>query len=612
MAAPAVNDGVFEFGDFQLDVRQRRCVRRADGQPVVLQARAFDTLVYLVERAGSLVDKSTLLAALWPGAVVEENSLNKQISAIRRALGDDGDAGGYIVTVAGRGYQFVMPVARAGAASRETPAAKASVAVLPFANVTGDPGKDYLGLGIADELINVLARVPRLEVPARTSSFVYHGRNVDVRDIARDLGVATLLEGSVRIAGDRVRITAQLVDGRTGFHLWSQAFDRKDVDLFELQDELARAIVQALRLEFDHALPAIPRMVLPPTRDLEAYRLYLEGAALTMPATIPDHERSRALMRKAIERDPDFAHAHVGLAFTEATGVFLGLLPLSALESAEKAARQAIALDEQLAHAYTALGMIYAMRGKFVDAESTFRRARSLDPGNPHIVHCHLFCVHEPVGRVDLAYEESSSVHHRAPGWIPGAVHLAVVSLIADRDEEEIRRQIEVGVALGFPRTRPPIPEILANLALRSGKLADISKQLGLEPETANAVRDQRDSLRYTLRALTDPSGRPAALEAIDEMQRQALQHTPEQPSWIHLIHAYTQLGDLDRAFDCANRALDAAARWSSIGVHWGLLWMREMQAFRADARFPAIATRLGLTEFWETCGPPDSRFLIR
>jgi adenylate cyclase len=595
----------YEFGDFCLDVRSRRLVRRADGEIVPLTPRAYDTLLYLVEHAGSLVDKSTLLAALWPNAVVEENSLNKQISVVRRALGDDTSA--YIATVPGRGYQFVAAISEPGAASAAGETRRASVAVLPFANLTGDPAKHYWALGLADELLDALARVPRLAVPARTSSFAYQGRALDVRQIARELGVATVLEGSVRSAGERIRVTAQLVDGRTGYHVWSQTFDRRAVDLFELQDELARAIVQALRVEFDQSLPAIPRMVLPPTRDLEAYRMYLEGAALTAPATIGDHERSRALMRQAAERDPEFAHAHAGLAFTEATGVFLGLLPLSTLAGTEGAARRALALDSRLAIAHAALAMVAAMRGRFVDAERGFREARALDEGNPQLVHCHLFFVHEPVGRVRLAYEESLDVHRAAPAWVPGAMHLAVAAMLADRSADEVRDRIETAIALGFPPTRPPIPELRAELALTANDLHAARECIGMEPATADAVRDQREALRQMLRVAANPAAKAGAIALLDERARALGNERPEHPSWIHLVMTYAQLGDFDRAFDCAHRAIDAARRFDSIGVHWGLLWIPRMRAFRTDRRFTALAERLGLAEFWDACGPPDA-----
>jgi len=197
-----------------------------------------------------LLDKSTLIAAVWPNVVVEENNLNQVISALRRALGDGSGGRRFIITVPGRGYQFVAPVREVRDAISSHPPTvhapagdRASIAVLPFASLSSDPEKDYFGDGIAEELIHLLARVPGLKVPARTSSFAYKGRNVDVRQIARELGVGMLLEGSVRSAGDSIRVTAQLINAESGYHIWSQTFDRRFADVFKLQDELAGAIV---------------------------------------------------------------------------------------------------------------------------------------------------------------------------------------------------------------------------------------------------------------------------------------------------------------------------------------------------------------------------------
>jgi hypothetical protein len=164
-------------------------------------------------------------------------------------------------------------------------------------------------------------------------------------------------------------------------------------------------------------------------------------------------------------------------------------------------------------------------------------------------------------------------------------------------------------VGLGFSRMRPPIPEVLAHLAIRAGNPIGLGDSLGMEPATAERVRDQRDVLRHTLRAHADPTYRPAAIDALDEIARQERARNPERSSWMHLILAYTQLGDVTRAYDCATSALDLAARWNSIGALWGLLWMPEMKPFRADERFAALAQRLGLAEFWQTCGPPDASF---
>src|SRR5262249_28912916 len=219
--------GVYEFGDFRLDAAQRRLTAGAGGRAIELTPKDLDALHFLVRHPGELLDKSALISAVWPNVVVEENNLNQVISALRRALGDGSEGRRFIVTVPGRGYQFVAPVTEV---REDTPAAsevspvrtdKASIAVLPFVNLTGDPGKDYFSDGLAEELIHILARVPGLKVPSRTSAFSYKGRNVDVRQIARDLEVGAVLEGSVRSAGERIRVTAQLIDGATGYHRWS-------------------------------------------------------------------------------------------------------------------------------------------------------------------------------------------------------------------------------------------------------------------------------------------------------------------------------------------------------------------------------------------------------
>src|SRR5579862_1341640 len=192
--------GVYEFGDFRLQAAQRRLTSRADGRPIELTPRALDALHFLVRHPGELLDKSSLISAVWPNVVVEENNLNQVISALRRALGDGRQGRRFIVTVPGRGYQFVAPVrelreetpAPARASPSATPPRK-SVAVLPFVNLTGDHSKEYFSDGMAEELIHILARMPGLKVPSRTSSFSYKGRNVDVREIARDLEVDVVL-----------------------------------------------------------------------------------------------------------------------------------------------------------------------------------------------------------------------------------------------------------------------------------------------------------------------------------------------------------------------------------------------------------------------------------
>ncbi len=214
---------VFIFGEFRLDLRRRLLLAGCDLVPVPLASKAYDTLAYLIQHRDEVVTKDELMRVVWPRVTVEENNLNQVVSALRRAFGERRGEHRFIATVPGRGYRFVAEV---HGEPKVAGARIASIAVLPFVNLTGEPEKDYFGDGMAEELIHMLTRVPGLRVPSRTSSFAYKGRGVHVRNIARDLDVSLVLEGSVRSAGERIRVTAQLVNAETGYHQWSQTFDR--------------------------------------------------------------------------------------------------------------------------------------------------------------------------------------------------------------------------------------------------------------------------------------------------------------------------------------------------------------------------------------------------
>jgi len=294
-----MTDSVFEFGGFHLD-STRRLLFGADGESIPLNSRAFDTLLFLIEHRGELLDKSTLMRAIWPNAVVEDNNLNQSIFALRRVLGEAPGDHRFIVTVPGRGYRFVAPVeARSSvpSASRPTatqaprtrrylwiaslaapvlalfvglladrrsdvptapatvsrPVATTSIAVLPFVDMSEGGKLKYLSDGIAEEVMNQLGKLPGLRVVGRTFAFSFKGRNEDLRRIGRTLGVNHILEGSVRNSGDRVRVIAQLVNAQTGTQLWSQTFDRQLGDVFLIQDEIARSVAASLRVAFGPA-----------------------------------------------------------------------------------------------------------------------------------------------------------------------------------------------------------------------------------------------------------------------------------------------------------------------------------------------------------------------
>src|SRR5580765_161963 len=214
--------GAYEFGDFRVD-RGRRVLSGRDGVPLPLASKAFETLAYLVEHAGAVIDKDELMRAVWPDTAVEENNLNQNISILRRALGEHRGDHRYIATVPGRGYQFVAQVRIVDESpGQREPTAGASMAVLPFVNVSADPEFDFFGDGLADELIIALSKVHSVRVVARTSAFSFKGTQADIRRIADTLGVNFVLESTVRKSGTRLRVTAELINAADGCQVWSE------------------------------------------------------------------------------------------------------------------------------------------------------------------------------------------------------------------------------------------------------------------------------------------------------------------------------------------------------------------------------------------------------
>ena len=246
----------YAFGSFRLDTAEKVLYQR--DQPVPLTPKAVETLLALVERHGRLVTKEELLRIVWPDTFVEENNLAQNISLLRRVLGEGAGGRRLIETVPRRGYRFVEPVEQRADVARlpeeAGPGAPApvaapevsAIAVLPFADMSPGRDQDYLCEGLAEELINALTQIEGLRVAARTASFHFRG-GADVRAVGGQLGVGTLLEGSVRKAGDRLRVTVQLIETATGYHRWSRRFDRQLDDVFAIQDEIAESVANSLR-----------------------------------------------------------------------------------------------------------------------------------------------------------------------------------------------------------------------------------------------------------------------------------------------------------------------------------------------------------------------------
>ena len=306
-----MDTGPISFGRFRLDLGRREL--RRDGEPVKLNGRALDILCALAEAKGEIVGKDGLMARLWPDRIVEEGNLHVHVSALRKSLDEHGEGHSYIVTVPGRGYRLA---GFTGAASGDSEAApsprplpqpdKPSIAVLPFDNLNGYPEQQYFADGMVEEIITALSRIRWLQVIARNSSFTYRGQPTDMKLIGRELGVRYVLEGSVRRAGGRLRINAQLIEAETGAHLWADRFNGSLDDVFDLQDQVATSVACVIEPTLQAA--EIGRSIRRPTVDLTAYDLYLRALALQHS---PRDEFARAfdLLGQAVERDPQYGSA---------------------------------------------------------------------------------------------------------------------------------------------------------------------------------------------------------------------------------------------------------------------------------------------------------------
>jgi len=608
--------GVYEFGNFRLHAAQRRLTDCSDGRAIELTAKALDALHLLVRRPGELLDKPTLIAAVWPNVVVEENNLNQVISALRRALGDGSGGRRFIVTVPGRGYQFVAPVreshdeprsvaaAAAVAAAPPTSSTCESIAVLPFASLSSDPEKDYFGDGIAEELIHLLARVPGLRVPARTSSFAYKGRNIDVRQIARELGVGMLLEGSVRSAGDRIRVTAQLVEADSGFHVWSETYDRRFADVFELQDELAEAIVQALKINLGAGERRVLRDV-PPTRDVEAYRLLLRGVA--MRHNFGASERVIAVLQECIARDPGFVRAHAELAVAYNILFSLGSHGPEILSEAQRCAERALSLDPRSAEAHAVIGVQHAIRGEWIRAEDSLRRAMDLNPAEPLTHSAYALFVLAPAGKLEQALAEALTSYELAPGTTGAAINVAGFSSLCGHDEEATHF-LQVAAELGARTDRLPLALFRSEFARRRREFAAAAQQfLAVLPEEL-LTRGGEQLVKLVYSALAEPREAPQAVAALRALYAgEALPSLGKWPMILMTLCWYTWLGALDDAYDTAQRIVIAFKQTGIINVvNLGPLWMPELLAFRLDERFQGLVRDLGFTDYWRERGPPE------
>ena len=292
-----------------------------------------------------------------------------------------------------------------------------SIAVLPFVNMSSDQENVYFADGLTEEILSRLAEVRDLKVPGRTSSFAFKSQNRDLREVGSALGVANVLEGSVRKSGDRLRITAQLIRTQDGYRLWSQAFDRKVDDVFAIQEEIARAIASALSVQLNLSVSEKAQR---PTQDMQAYDSYLEARTLITRRDTENLRRAITLLEGTVQRDPDFAKAWAALAQAQALTSYYCVAPRKeSLEAAESAARKALSIDEATDLAHAVLANVLRDRFDWLPAETEFRRALELNPGEAE-THNQYGQLLLRVGHLEGAFQQISRARELEPlGWVP-------------------------------------------------------------------------------------------------------------------------------------------------------------------------------------------------
>ena len=468
----------------------------------------------------------------------------------------------------------------AASAYPKAPETRNSIAVLPFVNMSDNRENDYFCDGISEELIGLLAKVPHLKVVARTSSFVFKDKGTDVRRIAELLGVDNVLEGSVRLAGNHIRVSAQLINASTGYHLWAETFDTQFEDVFTVQDQIAGAIVSALKVSLDaeDGVPGITDRAAP-TADMTAYRFYLQGLYYWKRRGEPSIRKSIDLFRAALERDPAFAYPYQALSTAYLVLPFYSRESReSAFAQAEAAARKALELDPSLGQAHAVLAFTSLKRWDWQAADRQFRLAFAAAPNDP-TTHQWYSEFLSYAGYIDASVTEALRARELDP-VSPVINDRLGVTYLWSGDYDLAAEQFRIASELGFNRIAYDQAYVL--LLIHTGQ---IDEAINLYETILGKLGFDTNWVRPVVEATRDPAIVPKALEAV----AQAHGSLPD----AMVFYAAVLLKQLDLAFETAENMLGDR----SLTVEF--LFAPEAEELRRDPRFPQLVAKIGLDAYW-------------
>jgi len=625
------------FGVFEVDLRAGQLTKR--GLRLRLQEQPFQVLAMLLEKPGELVTREELRSRLWPSTVVDfDHGLNKAISKIREALGDSVESPRFVETVARRGYRFLADVAvidtadgqreaepddlarpnpafvdltHAGALPKRSLGPYAwrllgfifalvltaslswifyfrnqsspkilSLAVLPLENVSGDASQDYFADGMTDELITHLAQISALRVVSRTSVMTYKGVRKPLAQIGGELNVDAVVEGSVLRSGERVRITAQLIRVPADKHVWAQSYEGDIRDTLALQNKVARAIVEQIRVTLNrHERAALEhaKAVNP-----EAFQAYLAGRYFWNKRTGDGLKKAIDYFNQAIEKDPNYAQAYAGLADAYAlSGDWeYGILsPEDAFPKAKAAATKALALDNNLAEAHTSLAFVLDLYDwDWESAEQEYKRAIALNPG--YATAHHWYAWHLIVmGRNSEALAESrkaESLDPLSPIISADLADALCVAHLYDESVQQSRKTLEMHPY--FAVAHYELGQAFAQKHMYTEAIGELRR--AIELSGGNTAFDSKLAYAYAISGRTEE-----AIKIVKDLEVRQGRPSSTDP---HIALIYVGLGDHDQAMSWLNKAYQARFNPS-------ILMRPAFDPLRSDGRFQNLLRRIGL-----------------
>ena len=601
MSTVGVGASKFAFGEFVLD-RDRRQVLRISGEPIALTPRLFNALDLFVSKPGQLIDKEALMQQLWPGRVVEDNSLSQVIHSLRRALGVDDEGQRYIQTEARRGFRLVVAVAAvestpAARPVRVTLAPRSTLAVLPFVSITPEPSLELLEVGMADSLIARLSTVPGLVLRSVGSVRRFAGPERDLAQAARALDVVWLLDGTLQRSGDQLRVSARLLDmPGGGVAAWGASYNAAFTHVFDLQDSLSERVAQALVAPLAGRAawaPVLAAARLGGTRNVDAYQLYLAAQQQAQSVRADGLTRSIELYQQALAIDEGYALAHVGIAESCRRMVFgADRDPREALDAPRAHVLRALDMAPDLAEAHALMGWIHWWYDfDWERAEQAFQRALVL---NPNVANAHFGLAHMLVatlGRVDEGLAHTRMACELDPmSLLYASLEAAFIAACGGTAVARARLERVLQIEPRF---------WIAHMAVGATALAADEYDTAIDAlRRSEALADRSTQASALLGVALARAGRADEAKAVQARLHALARSRYVPPSAVAALHA--ALGETAPALDALDRAFEARdAR---------LTYMRNDTRWRGlhgEPRFAALLERMQLHRIGPGVCPP-------